>query len=189
MDSQQNRHTFSYQNSEKLEIDLDMLIGGVKVNYFIHCKTQLWFFSHFISQEKDSELTAIGKIIESLFFRDVKTKNVIVDLKISLDFVKKSGKLIIYDVKKSSKFKAAHHYQMLYYLWYLRKIKGIENVEGIITYPTERKVERIKLTEDKEKEIKDILNKIKEIISSPKPPLPVYKKYCRKCAYFELCFG
>jgi len=186
MSSKEDLYTYS---SQEPEIDLDMLIGGVKVNYFVLCKTKLWFFSHFISQEEDSELTAIGKIIESLFFRDVKTKNIIVDSKISLDFVKRSGKLIIYDVKKSSKLKAAHYYQMLYYLWYLKKIKGIENVEGRITYPTERKIEKIKLTEDKEKEIEDILAKIKEIVTSPKPPLPVYKKYCRKCAYFELCFG
>jgi len=171
------------------EVDTEMLIGGTKVNYFVHCKTQLWLFSHLILQEKDSELVTLGKILESLFFKEVKVKNVLIDSKISIDLIRRGEKLIIQDIKKSSKFEKAHYYQLLYYLWYLKKIKGIANLEGIISYPNERKAIKVELTEEKEREIEKILKEINEIISKPKPPLPVYKKYCRKCAYFEFCFG
>jgi len=77
MEFQKRLQNSSSQNSEELEIDSEMLIGGTKVNYFIHCKTQLWLFSHFILQEKESELVLIGKIVESLFFKEVKIKNII----------------------------------------------------------------------------------------------------------------
>ncbi|MGC9200973.1 MAG: CRISPR-associated protein Cas4 [Candidatus Aenigmatarchaeota archaeon] len=134
-------------------------------------------------------LETLGKILGEISFKEIKTKEVMVDQKISIDFIKKEGKLILHDIKKSSKFEKAHVYQMLYYLWYLKNIKGIENVEGIINYPKERKILKVELTPEKEKEIEEILKKINEIIKQEKPPSPIYKKYCRKCAYFEFCFS
>jgi CRISPR-associated exonuclease Cas4 len=177
------------KNFEKIETDFEMVVGGIKVNYFLICKTKLWLFSYFILQEKESELVLIGKILESLFFKEVKMKNILIDSRISVDLVRKGERLIIQDIKKSSKFEKAHYYQMLYYLWYLKNIKGITNLEGVVSYPNERKIVKVELTEEKEYEISEILREINEIISKPKPPLPAYKKYCRKCAYFEFCFG
>ena len=189
MDSEEKASNSSFQDFETIEIDPEMLTGGIKVNYFIHCKTQLWLFSYYICMERESELVAIGKILESMFFREERLKNVMIDLKISLDFVKNDGKLVIKDVKKSSKFEKAHYYQMIYYLWYLKNVKGVSNIEGVITYPREKRVLKVKLEKEDEKEIEYILEKIREISAKEKPPLPTYKKYCRKCAYFEFCFG
>jgi len=177
--------------SQIFEVDKEFLITGTKVNYFFHCKTQLWFFSHFVTREKDSELVLLGKILESSFLKSIKSNNINVDQRISIDFLKrgKGKKLLVCDIKKSSKFKKAHYYQMLYYLWYLKNINGITNIEGLIIYPKEKKNLKVKLTQKKEEKIVNILKEIKEVISQPKPPQPTYKKYCRKCAYFELCFG
>jgi CRISPR-associated exonuclease Cas4 len=160
---------------------------GVQVNYFIHCKTQLWYFSHYLTQEHESELVMLGKILHEIAFKNVK-KDLIIDQKISIDFIKKGDKLILHDVKKSEKFKDAHYYQMLYYLYYLKHEKGIENVEGIINYPSKREIVKVELTPEKEIELKNILQKIKEIISSNQPPKPVKLPYCRKCSYFEFCW-
>jgi len=179
----------SFQNYQKFEIDLEMLIGGIKVNYYFHCKTQLWLFSHFITQEQESELVILGRIIEENTFRDVKIKNIIIDQTISIDFKKGKKSLIIYDIKKSSKFQKAHYYQMLYYLWYLKNIKSIKNVFGIISYPLEKKKVKVVLNFSHEKEIIEILNQIKKITSLPTPPKPQYKKYCKKCSYFEFCWS
>jgi CRISPR-associated exonuclease Cas4 len=165
-----------------------MFIGGVKVNYFFHCKTQLWLFSHFITQEQESELVILGKIIEEISFKEIKIKNILIDRKISIDFLRSKEGLILYDVKKSSKFKIAHFYQLIYYLWYLKTIKGLEKIKGIIDYPKERKKIEVILTSEKENEVRSILKQIHYIISLPKPPEPIYKNYCRKCAYFEFCF-
>lgn len=183
----QMQNSFSPNSEEKIEIDEEMLIGGVKVNYYIHCKTQLWLFSHLITQEHESEYVILGKILNEVSFQNIK-KDILIDNKISVDFIKKNGSVIIHDIKKSPKFKEAHVHQMLYYIYYLKKLKGIEKVEGRIDYPKQRKVVRIELTEEKEREIERILKDIKRIVSLKNPPKPVYKKYCRKCSYFEFCF-
>jgi len=172
-----------------VEILPDMLIGGVKVNYFFHCKTQLWYFSHFITQEQESDLVSLGKILEEIALKEIKSKDLLIDQKISIDFVEMKDVIILHDIKKSSKFESAHYYQMIYYLYYLKTIKGIEKVKGFINYPKERKKVEIYLTPEKETEIEEILRKINEITSSPEPPKPNRKKYCRNCAYFEFCFG
>ncbi|MEM5874308.1 MAG: CRISPR-associated protein Cas4 [Candidatus Aenigmatarchaeota archaeon] len=176
--------TFSTSSDEIIEEKA--LFTGVQINYFIHCKTQLWYFSHYVTQEHESELVILGKILHEIAFKDIE-KDILIE-KISIDFIKKGDKVILHDVKKSDKFQEAHYYQMLYYLYYLKHEKGIENVEGIINYPSKRKIVEVKLTPEKEIELQKIFQEIKRIVSLPKPPKPEKKKYCRKCSYFELCW-
>jgi len=188
MESQMQNNS-SQNSEEKIEMDAEMLVGGIKVNYYFHCKTQLWLFSHFLTQEQESDLVILGKVIEDSVFKDIKARNIIIDQTISLDFVKKGNTLIVLDVKKSSKFFEAHYHQLLYYLWYLKKVKGISNVKGILSYPKERKREEVVLTPEGEGKICKVLSEISKIVSLETPPPPVYKPYCRKCSYFEFCFS
>ena len=132
-------------------------------------------------------MVALGKILQEISYGDVK-KDVIIDSKVAIDFIKKGDKLILHEVKKSSKLEKAHVMQLLYYIYYLKKEKGIKEVEGRINYPRQRKVVKVKLSKEKEAELLKIFEKIKEIISLEKPPKPKYKRYCRKCSYFEFCF-
>jgi len=80
------QNNFSQNSEQAIEIDPEMLIGGVKVNYYFHCKTQLWLFSHFITQEQDSDLVILGRLLEEKSFKEIKTRNVLIDQKISIDF-------------------------------------------------------------------------------------------------------
>jgi len=176
----------SSQNSHEI-FEKEALFTGVQINYFIHCKTQLWYFSHHITQEQESELVVLGKILHETTFKNVK-KDILIDQQISIDFIKRGDQIVLHDVKKSDKFQDAHYYQMLYYLYYLKHEKGIEHAEGIINYPSERKIVKVKLTPEKELELVNIFQRIKEIISLPQPPKPEKKKYCRKCSYFEFCW-
>lgn len=179
---------FSRNSEEEVKIDYEMLVGGVKVSYFFLCVTKLWLFSHLLTREHESEFVIIGKLIEKAFFRQIKTRDILIDSKIALDLIRKGDKLIVLDVKKSSKLEFLHRYQMLYYLWYLEKIKGVENVIGRISYSKERKVDEVALTREAEAEVEEALKKIDRIVSSPSMPKPEYKKYCRKCSYFEFCW-
>ncbi len=115
-------------------------------------------------------------------------KNVIIDQKIAIDFIKKGNKIEIHEIKKSNKMEKAHEMQLLYYLYYLKK-KGITNTIGVINYPVLRRIKKVFLTEEYEKEIEETLRKIKEIISMPIPPEPTRKPYCKRCAYYELCWS
>ncbi|WP_297445894.1 CRISPR-associated protein Cas4 [Desulfurobacterium sp.] len=160
---------------------------GTKVAYFVICHTKLWLFSHFLTRENESELVALGSLLQETSFKSM-NKDIIVDQRIGIDFIKKGNKLILHEIKKSDKLEKAHLYQLLYYIYYLKKLKGLES-EGRITYPLKRKVVKVQLTEENEKEIERILKEIRKIISLPNPPKPEYKRYCRRCSYFEFCFG
>lgn len=159
-------------------LDQKAVFTGTQVNYYIVCSTKLWLFSHFTTMEQTSDLVELGRILQGFSFKEIR-KDLIVDQKISIDFIKKRNKLILHEIKKSSRLEKAHIAQLLYYLYYLKDEKGIENAEGIINYPSKRKIVKVKLTEEKEQELQEIFRKIKEIISLPKPPKPEKKRYCR----------
>ena len=133
--------------------------------------------------EHTSDTVALGKLLHQGSYKREKELKL---GRISLDFVKKRGIIVIHEVKKSRKLEKAHIYQLLYYLYYLKQ-KGIEAV-GEINYPLLRKKEKIELKDEHEREIKEILSEIASIIRMKKPPKPKKKKYCRKCSYFELCW-
>lgn len=168
-------------------LDSKAIFRGIQINYYIVCPTKLWLFSHFTTMEQNSDLVELGKLLQETSFTQVR-KDLIIDQKIAIDFIKKSDKLILQEVKKSSKLEKAHIAQVLYYIYYLKYEKGIENVEGQIHYPSKRKIVEVRLTPEKEAELQSIFRKIKEIIALPKPPKSEKRKYCSKCSYFEFCW-
>ena len=156
-------------------------IIGTQINYYFICKTKLWLFSHHIQMEQESELVALGKMLhKDTYKRDKKDQTI--DNLISFDFVRKGKVLEIHEVKKSKKMSKAHHYQLLYYLYYLKKEKGIDDAIGIIDYPKIRHKETLKLNERNEKEIENIIKRIGNILSK-KMPAPQRIPACLKCAY------
>ena len=97
--------------------------------------------------------------------------------------MRKGETLEIHEVKKSKKMSKAHHYQLLYYLYYLKNEKGINDAVGIIDYPKIRRRETLKLDERNEKEIKNIIKRIGNILSD-KLPAPQKVPAYLKCAYY-----
>lgn len=164
-------------------IDKEALFTGVQINYYFICHRKLWLFSHNIGMEKESEEVALGKFLHEKSYGR-KEKDIVMD-RIAIDFIERNGKIILHEVKKSKKMVKAHLYQLLYYIYYLKR-KGID-AEGIINYPLLRKVEKIELKD--EKEIEKVLRKINEIISMEKPPKVERKPYCKRCAYYEFCWS
>ena len=87
--------------------------------------------------------------------------------------------------KSYERMEKAHVYQLLYYIYYLKK-KGIE-AEGMINYPLARQVKRIKL--ENEQKMEAILEEINRIVAMEEPPPARRKPYCKRCAYYEFCWG
>jgi len=160
-------------------------IIGTQINYYFICKTKLWLFSHHIQMEQESDLVALGKLLHSKSYKD--EKEYTIDNLISIDFIKKQDYLELHEVKKSNKMKKSHEYQLIYYMYYLKNKKGVENLKGIINYPKIRKKITINLDEYKEKELMSIIEDISNIINNDTPK-PEKMKICRKCAYFEFCW-
>ncbi|AEH06111.1 CRISPR-associated protein Cas4 [Methanothermococcus okinawensis] len=164
----------------------ELKIRGAQINYYFICKTKLYLFSKNIQMEKESDIVELGNIIHRSSYKNER-KEVIIN-SIAIDFIRNSeGILEVHEVKKSDRMKKADIYQLLYYLYYLKKL-GIEAI-GILNYPSKHKVEKIILTKKDEKELMKIIEDIENIIHQDKPIKPERKSYCKKCAYYEFCFS
>ena len=161
-------------------------INGTQINYYFICKTKLWLFSHNIQLEHESENVQLGKLLHEDSFK--RQKAFLIDNLINVDFIKFTDCVEIHEVKKTQKMDTSHEYQLLYYMYYLKNEKDIDNIKGFLDYPKNRKKKEIKLTQEKEEELKRIIEDIKTIISKEMPE-PKKSKICRKCAYFEFCFS
>ena len=158
-----------------------MNIAGTHIHYYFICKRKLWYFSRRINMEGNSELVNLGKLVHEESYKKNK-KEILID-NIKIDFIGK--KCEVHEIKKSRKMEKAHIYQLLYYLYTLKR-KGIV-AEGVLDYPLLRKRERVILTEEREKEIEKIIEEIEKIINLPSPP-PESECTCnKKSAYYDLC--
>ncbi|MDR2624589.1 MAG: CRISPR-associated protein Cas4 [Methanobrevibacter sp.] len=160
-------------------------INGSQINYYFICKTKLWLFSHNIQMEQESDIVSLGKQLHENSYK--REKDYLIDNLINVDFIKKRKDIEIHEVKKTPKMEKSHEYQLLYYMYYLKNEKDIENIVGYIDYPKIRKKIKIELTHEKKEEIGEIVGKIAKIINSDIPK-PKKLRICKKCAYYELCW-
>ena len=159
-------------------------ITGVQVNYYFICKTKLWLFSHLATMEHTSDTVALGRAIHAESYSRQKREVSIGAIKV--DFVKRGEELVLHEVKKSRRMERAHRYQMLYYIYYLRRL-GIK-ARGVINYPLLRRRQEVLLGEEEERELAEVLSDIERIVSRREPPKPEKKRICGKCSYFEFCW-
>lgn len=161
--------------------DFQMIgITGVFVQYYLIDTRRLWYFSHGITLEQESDLVEIGKMIsEESYKRDKKELQI---GRIKIDFYRKS--LEIHEVKKSSKFKEASRWQLLYYLYVLKQ-QGVI-VTGVLNFPKEKRVEKIELTEEDEQKLQEMLIDIQRIITLPNPPYTKQSEKITRTPYYEL---
>lgn len=165
-------------------ISQDFRITGIKVNYLYVCERKLWLFDRGISMESTYDKVILGKLLEEQSYPREKKKEILIDNLISIDIIDDEH---IREVKYSDKLKEADKMQVLYYLYFLKRL-GITK-KGIINYPKIRKREEVILTPEAEKLVESALIRIREILSEPKPPKLIRKPYCIKCAYYHFCWG
>ncbi|MGC8870279.1 MAG: CRISPR-associated protein Cas4 [Brevinematia bacterium] len=167
----------------KLEDSQDLRITGIKINYLFVCERKLWLFDRGIGMEHTSEKVLLGKLLEDSSYLSEEKRKILIDDLICIDIISEDE---IREVKYSNKMEEANRMQILYYLYYLKKL-GIKK-KGVLNYPKQRKKEIIELTLEDERKVEDALYRVGEIIKMEKPPSVVKKSYCKKCAYYEFCF-
>ena len=169
---------------ERLEESLfeELKTSGTKVNYYFVCKRKLWLFSRGIGLEGSSERVSLGKLLHESSYKRHR-KSVLIDNLIAIDLVSSQE---VGEVKYSDKLKEAARWQLLYYLFYLKRL-GVEK-RGVINYPKLRKREEVVLTPEAEEKLIEILKGIREVEELPSPPPPQKLPYCKRCSYYELCF-
>jgi len=161
-----------------------MNLTGTIVNYYFHCKTQLWLHTNRINLEYNSEDVRVGKILHEINedrVKEVSFENIKLD-KITKDYV--------IEAKKSDSDLEAGRWQLLYYL-YILKQKGIVRkgrLEVFEKNKQNRKQFEIILDKESESKLIEIIKNIHKLVAQPIPPEPKYEKKCKKCAYYEYCF-
>lgn len=163
-----------------------MQVNGTLINYFFHCKTQLWLHANRLNLEDNSEDVRIGKVLHEI--KEERNKN----SEISIDNIKidKLTDEYLIEYKKSDSDPEAVKWQVLLYLYKLKQ-KGVIK-KGKIEYFEKKnkstKSETLELDESSEQKLLDVIEEIKKVINLPKVPEPVLENKCKKCAYYEYCF-
>jgi len=171
-------------NDKQLKSSNNPVFTGTQINYFFVCHRKLWFFSHNLQMEHESDTVFIGKMIGEESY-DRRKKEIDIGGVIVLDsFDRQRG--VIHEVKKSRAIEKAHIWQVKYYIYFLKRL-GIET-HAEIEYPLLKRKETIHLSAEDEINMEKTLNEIQRIVSAPDAPRVNKKSICRKCSYFELCY-
>ena len=104
---------------------------------------------------------------------------------VSLDLLD-DGRVV--EVKPSSSLVEPARLQLLYYLWYLDRVVGVET-EGVLAHPREKKRETVELTDETESQVEDAIRGVYDVTTSDSPPPAEEKPYCESCAYYDFCWS
>lgn len=162
------------------------MVNGTLINYYFHCKKQLWLHGNRINMEDNSEDVKVGKALHESRSEESPNSEIAIE-NIKIDKITKD---YLVEIKKSDSDVDAVKWQTLYYLKIL-KSKGIEKkgkIEFIEKSKAKSKIIYIELDEEKEKELLYIENEINEIIGNDLIPKGINNKSCKKCAYYEFCY-
>lgn len=159
-------------------------ISGLMIYYYHVCNRKLWYFTHDLNMEQNSENVGLGKLIdEESYTRE--RKNILIDESINIDFLKDWK--VVHEVKKSRKIEEASIWQIKYYMMILED-KGLEIEKGIIDYPLLRRRELVYLQKSDIDYLNKTISEINCIIKSNLPPELKRKRICKNCAYYEYCY-
>jgi CRISPR-associated exonuclease Cas4 len=161
-------------------------LTGTLVWYYAICPRECWLMAHQIEPEREFDLLAEGRLNSEAHY-ERREKEFALPGGVKVDQVRREqGKLVVSEVKKSSKFLPAARLQLAYYLWVLER----EDVQatGEVLVPEERKREVVSL-DDMRDELVEAMEAIQELVKQPKPPQAVWIRYCKTCAYAEFCWS
>jgi CRISPR-associated exonuclease Cas4 len=162
-------------------------ITGTQVSYLHTCLRKLWLFSNQITMEQTSEVVADGKFLGETTYEDRADKWTQVALDgVKIDFYDaKNG--VVHETKRSDKMELAHVAQVKYYLYVLEQ-HGIAANYGILEYPKQRHTERVELTDEDRKDIRNWKLEIEEIVGREVCPAAINKPFCKQCSYCDFCY-
>jgi len=159
-------------------------------NAYNICKRQAWLMIRNLTADQDNAFLEIGRLIDETTYKREKKKIYLADIEAMLDMVtRKDGIYYIAEIKKSSKTMNTGIFQLKYYLYLLKRKKGVI-AKGIIKIPKEKISKTVELTQEDEKKIDKILNEMETVLySETLPSVTSDKRKCRVCAHYEFCFG
>lgn len=164
-----------------------MRVIATYFNLYHVCKRELWLLANGISMEHTSDLVYDGKLIHEKSYPQRSERYEEVELDgIKIDYYDARNK-VIHEIKRSDKVESAHEWQVKYYIYVLEQ-NGIDGVTGILEYPELRQTTKVNLTDTDRHKIKEIEEKIAQLISSDDCPPVINAKICKSCSYYDFCY-
>ena len=161
-------------------------ITGTMVWYYAVCPREAWLLSHQLTPDEDDENIRMGRRIHEDSYARGNHEVVLAGSKMDR-VVRKGGKLVVYEVKKSSRHEASARLQLLFYLFQMHEA-GLES-SGELHYPEEKRVVRLELGDAELKEISAVVAEVRTLIARDLPPPAKRIPVCRQCAYAEFCWA
>lgn len=159
-------------------------VTGVMMQYYEVCERELWFLSRNVEIDRANPAVVRGTHVDDEAY-DEKRRNFSIDGTISLD-VLDDGQVL--EVKPSSSLVEPAKLQLLYYLWYLDRVVGVEK-SGVLAHPTERKRESVELTSENAARVEEAIRGVHRVVSRDSPPPAEEKPFCESCAYYDFCWS
>jgi len=153
------------------------------VQYYHVCERELWFMSKGVDIDRETTNIQRGTRVDETSYQGSRS-SFMIDNRIQLD-VLDSGDVM--EVKVSSTLEEPARMQLLFYLWYLREVHGVEK-DGVLAYPTERKREAVELDCSNTEKVESTIRGILSVVSRESPPELEKKPYCNACLYQDLCW-
>jgi len=169
-------------------------------NYHLICSRKSWLHHHGIRMEQESEAVAMGKLLdESSYGREKKQISVEAESPQGVPLVGLIDRAnlrdgVLHETKKGRACEEAHIWQLRFYLWLLT-LNGVRRANdgtftGQLDYPTLRRTETVVLTAEHEQQLAQWTTELRQVLQQPTPPPRIsQRKFCRKCAFEELCYG
>jgi len=162
------------------------VITGTLVWYHAICPRQAWLMAHQMEPEREFELLAEGRLNQQEHYERSMKELSLPGMR--LDRVRREGgRIIVSEVKKSTRYLPAARLQLGYYLLRLRE-EGVE-ASGEILVPKERFREGVELTQELEESVREEVRKLEGLLERSLPPPAARIPYCRNCAYAEFCWS
>lgn len=161
-------------------------VGGTLVWYYCICHREVWLMGHQINPDEDDPNIELGRFISEHSYARERKEVEFGGSKFDVVTIK-GGRVILSEVKKSSRSLPSARMQLAFYLSEL-KSRGIE-ATGELRIPQEKRRETVVLDAETEAHVKRVVNDILRILYLKDPPEPKRISFCRSCAYREFCWS
>ncbi len=157
----------------------DVVITGTLIWYSRVCPREVWYMARHVTPYEGHSKLEKGRAIHKIYGDEVPIS--LEGMKIDV-FNREDWKVV--EIKSSSKHLDSAISQVNYYLYRLREV-GIDCV-GEVFVPEKGERYRVNLDEAR---VKEDLDRVRAIAQQDSPPPRVRLKFCRRCAYKDLCWG
>ncbi|MDI6871020.1 MAG: CRISPR-associated protein Cas4 [Bacillota bacterium] len=164
----------------------DIHVNGTLIWYYYVCPRQVWLMGRQILPDEKHPSIELGRVIHEHAYQGEKKEVTVGHCKIDV-LGTKNGRLVVGEVKKSSRHPQAARMQLLFYLEELRR-RGVE-AEGVLLFPEERRRQKVALSEDALRELDKAKREILRLLYQEKPPGPIKSRFCPGCGYAEYCWA